>query len=122
MPSNGATDAAVVGAVVGVVDAGVVALGDVDELPHAAKTIVIDAASTAPLTDHLFGVWDMRSVSSSVLRSRTVLPPCPTSGACLSAATVKDHGAGPSKPSISESGRHASIRVDRGPWTMSRAI
>src|SRR6476646_4366974 len=68
-------DAATEGAVVGAADAGLLAAGDdVVEL-QAAKTTDKDAANTAPLIDHLFGVCDMLPVSSSGLRARTACLP-----------------------------------------------
>ena len=106
MPSNAAAlaDGA---AADGAVDAGALALGDDAVVPQAAKTTANDAANTAPLIDHLFGVWDMLPVSSSGAPGADRLPPCPAAGACLFPAEANAPGASRRKPSISATERHA---------------
>ena len=66
----------------GALDAAELALGEVVVPLQAAKTTDNDAATTAPLIDHLFGEWDMLFVSSSELPGGTS-PPCPAVGACV---------------------------------------
>src|SRR6187401_808198 len=97
--ADGATD--------GAVDAGALALGDDAVVPQAAKTTANDAANTAPLIDHLFGVRDMIPVSSSGAPGSDRLPPCPAAGACLFPAEANAPGASRRKPSISATERHA---------------
>src|SRR3990172_6506759 len=108
MPSYAATEGATDGATDGAFDAGALALGDDAAPPHAAKTIVSDAANTAPLTNHLFGVWDMLLVSSFVLQARTACLPVRPVERGYFLAEAEAPGAGRRKPSISGSGRHAS--------------
>jgi hypothetical protein len=57
----------------GALDAGAL-LGDAVEPPQAAKTTDKDAANTAPLTDHLFGAWDMLRSPPLGSRRTTGLP------------------------------------------------
>ena len=90
------------------------ALGDDAVVPQAAKTTANDAANTAPLIDHLFGVWDMLPVSSSGAPGADRLPPCPAAGACLFPAEANAPGASRRKPSISATERHVAEIASSG--------